>query len=341
VTNAPSDDGALEPVARARAQKPAGVARVRQPVKVASSRLWRARYVDLDGVVRQAGRFERKGDAISHTAAVVRRINSEGARATGVPTLADFLDEWPRRFPRHPRTQATNTERILRYMVPFLPDGGETQVDENRRADLRVVQDALLRQRLSKTTIDGALSALSALLRDAMDIELVEANVAARMRVRPADPRLDPIRGPVERRAVPPLGGQRSCRPMRRVPRRLLERRDHDLLDLLIAHRPRPSRPRLVQQALKPPFGEPVAPLGDRRTRHPLALGDLTVRQALRRAQHDPRPRPPGQRLNYTLHGSSAGTGFARPPSPGTRRRGVHFQPAPRGASSTGLDTGH
>jgi integrase len=64
-------------------------------------------------------------------------------------------------------------------------------------------QDALLRRRLAKITIDGAFSALSALLRDAVDIELIDANPAARFRVRPADPRLDPIRGEAERRAVP------------------------------------------------------------------------------------------------------------------------------------------
>jgi hypothetical protein len=42
------------------------------------------------------------------------------------------------------------------------------------------------------------------MLRDAVDIELIDANPAARLRVRPADPRLDPERGPVRRRAVPP-----------------------------------------------------------------------------------------------------------------------------------------
>src|SRR5215211_7319968 len=98
---------------------------------------------------------------------------------------------------------ATNRERIRRYLLPLLPHEGELPLDE-RRADLRAAQDALLRRRLAKTTIDGAFSALSALLRDAVDVELINANPAARLRVRPADPRLDPIRGEVERRAVPP-----------------------------------------------------------------------------------------------------------------------------------------
>jgi integrase len=199
-----TDDDATDSIARSRATKPNGVARVRQPIKDRVTKLWLARYVDLDGVVRQSGRFERKGDAIAHTAAIVGRLNSEGLAGSIAPTLDAFLEEWPRRFPRHPRTVGTNTERIQGYVIPHLPRAGQTPLDEIRRADLRAVQDALLRQRLSKTTIDGAFSALSALLRDAMDVELVDANVAARMLVRPADPRLDPLRGPVARRAVPP-----------------------------------------------------------------------------------------------------------------------------------------
>jgi integrase len=203
VTKTPDDRSPATP-SRARAKKPSGIARVRQPVKDSSTRLWRARYVDLDGVVRQAGRFERKGDAIALTAAIVEQLNREGATDPSVPTLDAFLEDWPRQFPRHPRTHATNAERIRSYILPFLPNGGDPRLEEIRRADLRLVQDALLKRRLAKTTIDGAFSALSALLRDAMDIELVDANVAARMRVRPADPRLRPTRGPVQRRSVSP-----------------------------------------------------------------------------------------------------------------------------------------
>ncbi|MBE2320410.1 site-specific integrase [Solirubrobacter sp. CPCC 204708] len=121
-----------------------------------------------------------------------------------MPTLVAFLDEWTERFPRHPRTQATNLERIRRYVLPHLATAGEVPLDELRRGDLRDVQDALLRQRLAKTTIDGAFSALSAVLGDAVDVELIDANPAARLRVRAGDPRLAPLRGQVQRRAVPP-----------------------------------------------------------------------------------------------------------------------------------------
>ena len=189
---------------RERAPKPTGVARVRQPIKDPTTRLWRARFVDLDGVVRQAGRFTTKGEATAHTAALVAQLNRDGRSPSRVPTLKRFLEEWPQRFPRHPRTQLTNTERIQRYLLPLLPAGGEIPLDEIRRADLRAAQDMLLHQRLSKSTIDGAFSALSALMRDAIDIEVLDANPAARMRVRAADPRLNPQRGPVARRAVAP-----------------------------------------------------------------------------------------------------------------------------------------
>ena len=57
---------------------------------------------------------------------------------------------------------------------------------------------------LAKETIDGAFSAFSAMLRDAVDVELLDANPAHGIRVRPNDPRLNPARAPRGRRAVPP-----------------------------------------------------------------------------------------------------------------------------------------
>src|SRR4051794_6494120 len=120
-----------------RARKPSGVARVRTPARDPESRLWRARYVDLDGVVRQAGRFERKGDAIAHTTELVARLNRDGRRRSEMPTVLEFLEAWPQRFPRHPRTQATNTERIRHYLLPLLPHEGDIPLDELRRATSR------------------------------------------------------------------------------------------------------------------------------------------------------------------------------------------------------------
>jgi hypothetical protein len=89
-------------------------------------------------VVRQAGQFERKGDAVAHTAAVVAQRNRGGAADPSVPTVGAFLEDCSRQFPRHPRTRATNAERIRGYILPFLPSGGNTRLDEIRRAIARV-----------------------------------------------------------------------------------------------------------------------------------------------------------------------------------------------------------
>src|SRR3954453_22754107 len=120
-----------------RARKPAGVARVRTPARDPESRLWLARYVDLDGVVRQAGRFERKGDAVARTTELVAELNREGRRDCEMPTLLEFLELWPQRFPRHPRTQQTNLERIRSYLLPLLPGQGDLPLDELRRGGRR------------------------------------------------------------------------------------------------------------------------------------------------------------------------------------------------------------
>jgi integrase len=191
-------------VRRPRGGKSSGAARTREPVKEKRTRLWRAMYVDLDGQVRQAGRFRAKGAAREHSQDVVDKLNRGGGDPALTPSLIDFLDEWARRFPRHPRTEETNRERLERYILPYLPKGGHEQLGEVRRRTLLAVQDQLLRAGLSKTTIDGAFASLSALFRDAIELEYLEANPAHRLRVRPNDPRLSPALEPVARRAVPP-----------------------------------------------------------------------------------------------------------------------------------------
>jgi integrase len=125
-------------------------------------------------------------------------------QAAGAPLLSTFFDEWLERFPRHPRTQQTNRERISRYILPYLPRAARFPITELRRASLRHVQAELLKAGLAKETIDGAFSALSAMLRDAVDVELLDGNPAHGIRVRPNDPRLNPRRIPRQRRAVPP-----------------------------------------------------------------------------------------------------------------------------------------
>lgn len=103
---------------RPRRRKRTGRARTREPVKEGRSGLWRAMYVDPDGRVRQAGRFRAKGAARERSQEVVDELNRGGDDPKLTPTLVDFLDEWARRFPRHPRTEQTNRERLERYVLP-------------------------------------------------------------------------------------------------------------------------------------------------------------------------------------------------------------------------------
>lgn len=194
-----------EALIRARQRgKAADVARTREPVKEKASGLWRAMYVDLDGAIRQGGRFRTKGEARAASRSIVDDLNRAGHDPAEMPSVLEFVTDWTRRFPRHPHTEETNQERLARYILPHLPKQGHESMTQVRRRDLLEVQDELLRRGLSKTTIDGAFSALSALFRDAVEIEYLEANPAHRLRVRPNDPRLKPVRAANKRRAVPP-----------------------------------------------------------------------------------------------------------------------------------------
>jgi integrase len=172
---------------------------MRQPVKCSRTGLWLARYTAANGTVHQAGRFKRKRDAQAAIADAVR----QAPRYTETPSLLDFFNDWLDSFPRHPRTQQTNQERISRYILPHLSRTGRFPITDLRRAELRHVQGELLKSGLAKETIDGAFSSLSAMLRDAVDIELLDANPAHGIRVRPNDPRLKPKRDPRTRRAIP------------------------------------------------------------------------------------------------------------------------------------------
>jgi integrase len=168
-------------------------------VKCPRTGLWLARYTAPDGRILQAGRYERKRDAQTAIVEAMRRAPRSGT----TPLLVDFFNEWPQRFPRHPRTEQTNQDRITRYILPHLPRQGRIPITGLRRASLRQVQAQLLNAGLAKETIDGAFSSLSAMLRDAIDDELLDGNPAHGIRVRPNDPRLKPARAPRVRRAIP------------------------------------------------------------------------------------------------------------------------------------------
>lgn len=154
----------------------------------------------LGGRVRQAGRFRVKGAARERSQEVVDELNRGGDD----PTLTLLAGCLPRgvdaALPAPPCTEETNKERLERYVLPYLPKGGHEPIGQIRRLALLAVQDQLLRAWLSKTTF----SALSALFRDAIELEYLEANPAHRLRVRPNDPRLRPRLERSARGAVPP-----------------------------------------------------------------------------------------------------------------------------------------
>src|SRR4051794_2489606 len=182
---------------------------MRQPVRCGHTGLWLARITMPDGRVRQLGRYERKRDAQRAIAVELERLEASPEERRGRMTFREFLEIWPEQFPRRPRTMETNLTRINRYVVPHLPQRGHVPLRDLRRSTLRELQATLLRKRLAKETIDGIFTALSAMLSDAVDDELIDVNPARGFRVKPADPRLRPKRPPQIRRAVPPeeVGG--------------------------------------------------------------------------------------------------------------------------------------
>jgi len=103
-----------------------------------------------------------------------------------------------------------------------------------------------------------------------------------------------------------------------------LQRGHHHVLDLVQQDRRRPSRPRLIMQALQAPGDEPGPPAIHRRLIHTQISCGLLVCPALRAAQHDLRPQ------RQVL-------GSLRPPGPGDQLRPltllqhqVSFTPADR-----------
>jgi integrase len=163
-----------------------------------------ARYVDLEGRTRQAGRFKRKGDANEASFEKVNELNTRPATRGAELTLAGWHEIWPTRIRRDKRTIDTNKHRINKYIIPHLPDKGEIPVVELTRGMLYDVQVALLEAGYAKRTIDGALSSLSAVLGYAKKEERIEVNIAYQMRVDPDDPLLNPTREQRKRRYIPP-----------------------------------------------------------------------------------------------------------------------------------------
>ena len=87
----------------------------------------------------------------------------------------------------------------------------------------------------------------------------------------------------------PDLPRHRASRPMCRVLRRGLQRRDDHLLDLPVGDRAWLPRPRLIGQPVEAILREPPTPLRRHVPMDTQLLGDLGAVQTLGRSQHDPR----------------------------------------------------
>lgn len=163
-----------------------------------------ARYIDLEGHARQAGRFARKGDANNASLEKVTDLNNRCKAPGANLAFTEWHELWPKRVRRDQRTIKTNEHRIGKYIIPYLPNKGDIPVVEITRGILHDVQIGLLEAGYAKGTIDGAFSSLSAVLGYAKDEQRIETNVAHGMRVDPDDPLLNPIREQRERRYIPP-----------------------------------------------------------------------------------------------------------------------------------------
>jgi integrase len=163
-----------------------------------------ARYVDTDGRTRQAGRHKRKGDANRASLHKVSELNATLRAPGGEITFTQWHELWPSRKRREQRTIDTNKHRIEKYILPHLPQRGNIPLRQITRATLHDIQIILLGSGLSKGTIDGVFSSLSAVLGYAIDEQRIEFNPAHRMRVDADDPLLNPARNQDERRYIPP-----------------------------------------------------------------------------------------------------------------------------------------
>jgi len=192
---------------RGRPRAEVGVARSIAPVAIrnANGKIagWRASYRDADNRKRRAGTHATQAAARRATEERVAELN-KGVAPEGGLTLGQWMSIWPSRVGRDPRTVKTHRDRIQAYVYPNLPGGEDRPLTQITRRHLHDIQGALLERGLSKTTIDGAISSLSAVLGYALREHRIEVNPALGARIDLADTRLQPRRARTDRRWIPP-----------------------------------------------------------------------------------------------------------------------------------------
>ena len=164
---------------------------------------WRAQFRDGQNRKRQLGVYRTQSAARRATEEHVADLNADRTPVESM-TLGEWMDAWPSRVGRDPRTVATHRARIETYIYPHLAGGKDRLLTQITRTHLHDIQGALLERGLSKTTIDGAISSFSAVLGYALREHRIEANPALSARIDPADTRLKPSRSRRERRWMPP-----------------------------------------------------------------------------------------------------------------------------------------
>jgi integrase len=192
---------------RGRPRSEIGVARTIAPVAIRNAKGkitgWRAMYRDGDNRKRQAGTHPTQAAARRVVEALVAELNKGRGSADGL-TLGEWMSIWPARVGRDPRTVKTHQHRIEKYIYPHLLGGADRALHQITRKHLHDIHAALLERGLSKATIDGAISSLSAVLGYALREHRIEVNPALGARIDPADLRLQPTRQRQERRWIPP-----------------------------------------------------------------------------------------------------------------------------------------
>jgi integrase len=152
--------------------------------------VWVARRTNRHGQRKSAGTFELRRDAQDAIDAAYAREIGEPWR---VDTVGAYFLTWTQRHPRADRTNKTNEHRVSRVLDLKL-DGRALRdwpYGELRRRHAVAIVDHLLREQ--KGSARGAthiIRALSAMTSDAIDDEVVEANVFLRLGIKVSDPRV-------------------------------------------------------------------------------------------------------------------------------------------------------
>ncbi len=162
--------------------------------------VWYGRYrepVFEDGRWKRVQRNVRLGtttelpterDALMALAQMLQRIQP-GSRSEAFYSAPEFIErEWiPRMLPTlKPSTQSSYRTNLNRYVLPWL---GETRLRDLRKGDVQAWLSALSESGLSRQTVKNIWSALSSVLRTAVDWGYIKDNPAHGVRFPAREPK--------------------------------------------------------------------------------------------------------------------------------------------------------